>query len=119
MPSQLVLNFEHRPAFESQDFLVNDCNREAVSWIDNWPNWSSPVFVVYGPSGCGKSHLAQVFMAHASGVKLSPTQLLDKDPQVLSGDAKAFLFDDLDEAFTYRNKHVLEEALFHFYNMLQ
>ena len=119
MPSQLVLNFEHRQAFEAQDFLVSNCNQEAVAWIDNWPSWNSRVFVVHGPSGCGKSHLAQVFMVRTSGIRISPSELLDKEPQVLFGDSKACLVEDLDQAFKYCNKHALEESLFHFYNALR
>jgi chromosomal replication initiation ATPase DnaA len=119
MPSQLVFDFEHRPAFEAQDFLVTPCNQEAVSWIDNWPHWSSPALVVHGPSGCGKSHLAQVFMARTSGVKVSSLQLLEKGPPALLGGAEACLLDDLDQAFTPSNKHALEEALLHLYNLLK
>ena len=119
MPSQLVFDFEHRPALEAQDFFVNPCNQEAVAWIDNWPEWPSPAFVVHGPSGCGKSHLAQVFLAHSSGVRISPSQLLDEEPQVLLGGAEACLLDDLDVAFTYCNNHALEEALLHLYNILK
>jgi chromosomal replication initiation ATPase DnaA len=119
MPSQLVFDFEHRPAFEDQDFLVTPCNQEAVSWIDNWPHWSSPAFVVHGPSGCGKSHLAQVFMARTSGVKISSLQLLEKEPPALLSGAEACLLDDLDLAFTPSNRHALEEALLHLYNLLK
>ena len=119
MPSQLVFDFEHRPAFEAQDFLVTPCNQEAVAWIDNWPYWSSPAFVVHGPSGCGKSHLAQVFLARTSGVKVSSLQLLEKEPPALLGGAEACLLDDLDVAFTPGNKQALEEALLHLYNLLK
>ena len=118
MASQLVLDFEHRPALGAQDFLVNPCNQDAVAWIDKWPHWPSPVFVVYGPSGCGKSHLAQVFMARANGIRISPSQLLEKEPQTLLGDAKAFLLDDLDIAIINNNRNALEESLLHFYNIL-
>ena len=80
MPSpQLVLDFEHRPALGAEDFLVTPCNQEAVAWIDEWPHWSSSAFVIHGPSGSGKSHLAQVFLARTSGVRISPFQLLEKE----------------------------------------
>ena len=120
MPSsQFVFDFEHRPALEAQDFLVTPCNQGAVAWIDKWPNWSSPAFVVHGPSGCGKSHLAQVFLARTSGIRISSLQLLEKEPPVLLGDAGACLLDDVDAAFTPGNKDALEEALLHFYNTLK
>jgi len=116
---QLVLDFEHRPALESEDFLVTPCNQEAVAWIDEWPHWSSPAFVIHGPSGCGKSHLAQVFLARTSGVRISPLQLLEKDSPALLGGAAACLLDDMDVAFAPGNKGALEEALLHLYNTLK
>ena len=120
MPSrQLVFDFEHRPALEAQDFLVTPCNRKAVAWIDEWPNWSSPALVIHGPSGCGKSHLSQVFLARTSGVRISSSQLLEKEPSALIGGAGACLLDDMDAAFTPGNKDALEEALLHLYNTLK
>ncbi len=119
MPSQLVFDFEHRPALEAQDFLVNSCNQEAVAWIDYWPHWPSPAFVIHGPSGCGKSHLAQVFLARASAVRLSPSKLLKEEPQSLLNGAKACLLDDLDKAFAHCNKNELQIALLHLYNTLK
>jgi chromosomal replication initiation ATPase DnaA len=117
--SQLVFDFEHRPALEAQDFLVTPCNQEAVAWIDEWPHWSSPVFVIHGPSGCGKSHLAQVFLARTSGVKISSLQLMENEPLALLGGAGACLLDDMDAAFTPGNKDALEKALLHLYNTLK
>ncbi len=119
MPSsQLAFDFEHRPALEAEDFLVAPCNQNAVTWIDNWPNWPSTAIVIHGPSGCGKSHLAQVYLARTSGVRISALQLLEKDPSVLLGGAEAYLLDDLDIAFTSGNKQALERALLYFYNIL-
>jgi chromosomal replication initiation ATPase DnaA len=117
--SQLVFDFEHRPALEAQDFLITPCNQEAVAWIDEWPHWSSPVFVIHGPSGCGKSHLAQVFLARTSGVKISSLQLMENEPLALLGGAGACLLDDMDAAFTPGNKDALEKALLHLYNTLK
>ena len=117
--SQLVFDFEHRPALEAQDFLVTPCNQEAVAWIDEWPNWSSPAIVIHGPSGCGKSHLAQVFLARTSGVRVSSLQLLGKEPPALIAKAGACLLDDMDTAFIPGNKDALEVALLHLYNTLK
>jgi chromosomal replication initiation ATPase DnaA len=68
MPSQLVLEFEHRSALSGDDFLVAEPNREAIGWIDRWPDWPSPAVCVHGPAGCGKSHLAAVF-SETSGAR--------------------------------------------------
>ena len=37
MPDQLILDLPHRTALGRDDFLVGDCNRLAVDFIDRWP----------------------------------------------------------------------------------
>ena len=69
--SQLTLDFEHRTALSGEDFLVADCNRDAIGWIDVWPNWPTPVLVIFGPAGSGKSHLAAVFEAYSGAKKIT------------------------------------------------
>lgn len=51
-----------------EDFLVASCNRDAVGWIDRWPEWPYPCLVLYGPSGSGKTHLARVWQQRAQAV---------------------------------------------------
>ncbi len=116
MSSQLVLNFEHRPALGGEDFLVAPCNQDAVAWIDCWPDWPSTAVVIHGPTGCGKSHLAQVFLAKAKAVRISAVELMEQEPPSLLGGAKACLLDDMDEVFVGKNKAEFEEALLHLYN---
>ena len=60
-PAQFALGFEHRAAISKDDFFVASPNREAVEWIDRWPNWSGSALAVYGSDGCGKTHLGAVF----------------------------------------------------------
>ena len=59
-PSQLALEFEHRPCFAAEDFLVSGCNRQAVQLLESWPNWPYFALCIFGPAGCGKTHLAHV-----------------------------------------------------------
>ena len=68
-PGQLALDFDHRPAFSGEDFLVAPPNVEAVRWLDAWPDWPAPALVVFGPAGSGKTHLAQVFQS-LSGARI-------------------------------------------------
>jgi chromosomal replication initiation ATPase DnaA len=74
---QLVFDWPHRPALGRDDFLVTPCNKDAVDWIDLWPEWPAPVLLLYGPSGCGKSHLAAVWQARTGAVSINPTTLPD------------------------------------------
>ena len=69
--SQLTLDFEHRTSLSGENFLVANCNRDAISWIDAWPNWPAPALVVFGPPGSGKSHLAAVFEAYSDAQRVT------------------------------------------------
>lgn len=110
---QLVFDFRQRAALGTEDFMVADCNREAVTWVDSWPHWPAPVLVVYGPAGCGKTHLVHRFLAHSGGSLLAHTQLGGKAMQTLIT-APAVALDDVppDPDAAY------EEALLHVYNAI-
>ena len=58
---QLPIEFPHRPSLDKEDFLVAECNIEAVEMIERWPDWPYFAVCIYGSEGCGKSHLANVF----------------------------------------------------------
>lgn len=109
--AQLPLEFDHRPALSGEDFLVAECNEEAVAWIDRWPDWPSPALVIHGPAGCGKSHLAAVFGA-ASGAHTIGVDDLHADS--LDASAGAVIIEDADSIL---NSEV-ETPLFHLYNRL-
>ena len=59
--AQLPLPLDPRPAYGRDDFLVADCNRDALAWIDAWPGWPGPFTVLVGPEGSGKTHLAHIW----------------------------------------------------------
>ena len=63
---QLPIEFPHRPSLDKEDFLVAECNIEAVEMIDRWPDWPYFAVCIYGSEGCGKSHLANVFSNNVS-----------------------------------------------------
>jgi chromosomal replication initiation ATPase DnaA len=54
------------------DFAVSDCNRDAVAWLDRWPDWPGAILAIYGPAGCGKTHLAHVWQARSDARFLDP-----------------------------------------------
>lgn len=63
--SQLVLPLETKPALGREDFIVSAGNREAVAFIDAWPDWPAPAAALCGPSGSGKSHLVSIWAGRA------------------------------------------------------
>ena len=105
---QLTLDFEHRPALTGEDFLVADCNREAIDWIDAWPEWPAPALVIVGPPGSGKSHLAAVFAAQSHAVQITS----DDFEETASHVVQDLIIEDLDRILTPD----CEEPLFHLYN---
>ncbi len=108
---QLALNLGHRPAFGRDDFLVADGNREAVEWIDRWPNWSGQVLAIVGPAGCGKSHLSQVFALRTGARVLQPTEITPDTIAGLVEHHSALVVED--------GEKVLEpRALLHLFNAL-
>ncbi len=110
---QFTLEFEHRPALSAADFLVADSNREAVTWLDRWPDWPAPALVIHGPAGCGKTHLLRVFMAKSGAREVSAEQLRLIEPPALLDDVNACVIDDA-EALPEAG---LAEALLHLYNL--
>ncbi len=106
--SQLTLDFGHRTALSSEDFLVADCNREAINWIDKWPNWPTPVVVIYGPAGSGKSHLATVFSTYSGAMKISVNEFERTASNVVCD----LIIEDVDGILSADQ----EEPLLHIYN---
>ena len=105
---QLTFQFEHRLALSGDDFLVSDCNREAIAWIDRWPDWPAPALIIYGPAGCGKSHLVEVFSGRAGARKLSGATT-EEEALASITEGGAYTADDADTEFR-------EEMLFHIFN---
>jgi DnaA regulatory inactivator Hda len=99
---QLPLDLEYRPALDMADFVIAPGNRDAVAWIDRWPDWPSHALAIHGPKGSGKSHLAHVWQARSGAVLLDRSS--DETPRAVV----------LDEPQGWE-----ETALLHFYNRLR
>ncbi len=69
---QLPLAFEHDPAIGRDDLLISDPLSAAVSIVDTWPHWPSPVVILAGPVGSGKSHLASIWREKSGAVPIHP-----------------------------------------------
>ena len=114
MPQQLPLPLEYRPSLAGEDFLVAPCNRNAVRWLDRWPDWPTRALLVHGSSGCGKTHLAHVFLGRCRGMLVDQCALgLDQTIDVAARSA-ACIIDDADRAVAAG----LEVPLLHLHNAL-
>lgn len=107
--AQLPFGFDHRPSMSGADFLVTECNRAAVAWLDKWPDWPGPALVVHGPPASGKTHLAHVFQAQTGGTLVQGDELDDRVVQGVQSDGGVVIVDDADNSAD-------EAILFHLYN---
>ncbi|MDY6408186.1 MAG: DNA replication protein [Pseudomonadota bacterium] len=102
---QLPLMLSYRKDLERGDFVVAPCNREAVSWIDKWPNWPVPCVLIYGEKGSGKTHLASIF----SEYRIEAESLTD---QFMPYFQKKIVVENVENVAS-------EEALFHLINFMR
>lgn len=90
---QLPLAFSHEAASGRDDLLVTGSLEAAVSIIDDWPNWPSPVVVLAGPAGSGKSHLAKIWQEISGAISIHPAQ---GSGAARNAESNAVLFEDAD-----------------------
>jgi chromosomal replication initiation ATPase DnaA len=109
---QLPLELPHRPAFGTEDFLVADCNRAAVAWIDRWPDWPAPLLILFGPEGCGKTHLAHVWQARSAARLVPAGELAALDPGSFDP-GFALVVEDVAPGLA----RAAQRNLFHLYNL--
>ncbi len=115
MPNQLTLDLVlPPPTYARDDFVVTEGNREALAWLDRWPDWPAPALAVSGPTGCGKTHLGRIWAARSGAVVMAGTDLQDKsvaDLTDLSTAHAAIVIEQADRA--------PERGLFHLYNLMR
>lgn len=113
---QIPLDLGHRPAQGRADFMIAPSNAQAVAWIDRWPDWPAPALILYGPAASGKSHLAAVWGAQASAVKLDTAHLAETPADMLAAAGRHLVIDDID---LWLGDRAAETMLFHLYNILR
>lgn len=115
MPNQLTFDLAlPPPTYSREDFVAAGGNREALAWIDRWPDWPAPALALSGPVGCGKTHLARIWAARAGAVAIEGRDLEGKSVADLSDMAAASPAIVVEGA-----DHAPERALFHLYNLLR
>lgn len=113
----MALNLTYRPSLGRDDFMVANCNLQAVTAVDLWPNWPYFAICIYGPSGCGKTHLANVFAQNVATITHHPYRIPFVKAEMLQPDMAQDLFNEspyivVEDLQTLKN----QEALFHLYN---
>lgn len=120
MTTQLTLDLPARPALGRADFLVSPSNRDAVAWVDAWPEWPGRCLALAGPPSSGKSHLAAVWQARSAARRLPDGALQAQElPKELHGGGP-ILAEDIDRVMgAPQAKDAHEEGLLHLINVVQ
>ncbi len=115
MPSQLTLDLAlPPPTYAREDFVVAAGNREALAWLERWPDWPAPALALHGPAGCGKTHLGRIWAARANARLLAGSDLDGKSVADLTA-----LVETSPEVLVDQANAAPERALFHLYNLLR
>ncbi len=114
-PEQLPLGFQSLPAFGEPDFVVSGCNREAVRWLDLWPDWPSPLLAIHGPAASGKTHLCHVFRSRTGALMLRGDALDEASIELALENPAAIVVDD---AHRVAGDSEAERRFFHLYNIV-
>ncbi len=113
---QIPLDFALRPALGREDFLIGNSNKDAVGWIDKWPDWPAPVLILNGAAASGKSHLSAVWKEKTKAAVIPPEALLLKTAEDLSKTGSTVVIDGIDP---WLGDHDAETRLFHLYNIFK
>jgi chromosomal replication initiation ATPase DnaA len=90
---QLPLPFPHQPGYAALDFLPDDSNQEALTWLSRTADWPDRRLAVWGQGGRGKSHLLHIWARQHAGIVLAGQTLRSLDGMP---DAGALALDDAD-----------------------
>ncbi len=113
---QIPLDLGHRPAQGREDFMVAPSNQDAVIWIDRWPDWPAPAFILYGPVASGKSHLAAVWGEQTKAASIDTAKLIEMNAGEIAETAEHLVIDSID---LWLGDRVAETTLFHLYNLMR
>lgn len=115
MANQLILDLAlPPPTYAREEFVVSDGNREALAWIDRWPDWPAPALSLSGPPGCGKTHLGRIWAALSGAAVMTGPDLEGKsvpDLVDLAASSPTIVLEMAERA--------PERGLFHLYNLMR
>lgn len=103
---QIAFDLAPEPDYALESFQVGLWNAAAVKAVTAWPEWPSPILLLFGPEGTGKTHLGRGWAEKHRGVCVDLSQPAPKPgPDV---QAQVYFLDgaqSCDETllFTYMN----------------
>lgn len=99
----------HSPSYSRDGLMVGDANRDALAYIDLWPDWPGHALAIEGPAGSGKTHLGHIWARRAGALCVEAADLGGLDIGAL-GAGRPVLVERIDA------EALAEKALFHLYN---
>jgi len=110
---QLIIDMPKRSALDREDFMVNECNQEAIQFIDNFYQRKMKSGVLIGPKGSGKSHLVNVFCKNFEKEKWIISEKKEKDIYKVFQENNVVIIEDIDLIASLDE----EKYLFHSINL--
>ena len=110
---QLIIDMPKRSALDREDFMVNECNQEAIQFIDTFYQRKMKSGVLIGPKGCGKSHLVNVFCKNFEKENWIISKKKEKDIYKIFQENNVVIIEDIDLITSLDE----EKYLFHSINL--
>ena len=114
---QLPFLLETRKMMTRNDFFISSCNMDAVSWIDNFPEWNNNfATIIYGKKSSGKTHLCWLFSEKTNAKVYDAVNIKYTNFQDIIPINNVVAIDNIDTLF---GDEIGEENLFHIINYSQ
>lgn len=105
MARQIPMDLAPDPDFSFSTLEIGESNRSAVTLVQSWPQWPSPILLICGPEGSGKTHLGSAWAQAYKGLVFERDTHID--PAHMDATTCAFIdnADDIaeDDLFTVMN----------------
>ena len=81
MMNQLPLTLPLPPIYDKDSFVVGGANKQALKWLERWPDWPLPLKAlnIFGPSGSGKTHLSHLWAGGDEAVRINRLSNFNQD----------------------------------------
>ena len=94
--NQLLLKFDLKQNYKSEDFYVNKSNFFAFNIIEKWPKWEKNILNIYGEKHCGKTHLSNIFKKKYKALKIQANKFTNESLKEFKV-FESLILDDFDE----------------------
>lgn len=111
MKQQAALPLVWPERYDPDNYIVADCNAQALQAMREPQKWKTPVLLLIGEAGSGKTHLAHIFQKLHDAASIGSSAAFDA---VLAGDEMFVVVDAADSLL--KDDPALAEKLFHLVN---